>query len=420
MAGRELRAWLVVLSLFITLFLVFGTSVESFGVFVPYLLRHFGWSRTELSFAFTATALVAGVAGLFVGWLLDRVEAALVLSVSAVLSGLAFIAASQANSYESFIACYLILGVGVGGCTMMSCSVVVANWFGERRGLAMGITMMGTSFGGMVLVPAVDYAIRSGGWRFGYQVMAAPIFLILLPLLIFVVRGKPPAVTDEGAAQAAAPVEGLELGEALRTRSFWLISLVYFIYAFVAGSMVVHVIVHLIGIGYKPSSAALTLSAIFLCASAGKIGFGILADKVGGRTALLIDFLIETVGIFLLLGAQSPVILLAFAVLFGLSFEAQLALGPLVTAESLGLKRYGSISGAEFLFVTTGAAIGPLVSGRIFDLTHSYQEAFVLFIGMLVVAGVASMGCLPLSSEQARLQRRTGSGSPLTVPSSAS
>ncbi|SRR5579875_2546694 len=418
MAGRELRAWFVVLSLFMSLFLVFGASVESFGVFVPYLLRHFGWSRTEMSLAFTATASVAGVAGLFIGWLLDRVEAAIVLSVSAALSGLAFIAASQANSYGFFIASYLVLGVGVGGCTMMTCSVVVANWFGERRGLAMGITMMGTSFGGMMLVPAVDYAIRRGGWRFGYEVVAAPIFLILLPLLIFVVRGKPPAAPDAQVAETAPPAEGLELGEALRTRSFWLLSLAYFIYAFVAGSMVVHVIVHLIGIGYKPSSAALAMSVIFLCACVGKIAFGVLADKVGGRTALLIDFTLESLGILLILGARSPALLLGFAVLFGLTFEAQLALCPLVTVESLGLKSFGAISGAEFLFVTTGAAIGPAVSGRIFDVSHSYQEAFVLFIAMLIVGGLASMGCIPLASEQARIQRRSQPRSPATVPAS--
>jgi MFS family permease len=417
MAGRELRAWFVVLSLFMSLFLVFGASVESFGVFVPYLLRHFGWSRTEMSLAFTATASVAGVAGLFIGWLLDRVEAAIVLSVSAALSGLAFIAASQANSYGFFIASYLVLGVGVGGCTMMTCSVVVANWFGERRGLAMGITMMGTSFGGMMLVPAVDYAIRSGGWRFGYQVVAAPIFLILLPLLIFVVRGKPPAAPMRR-SQTAPPVEGLELGDALRTRSFWLLSFAYFIYAFVAGSMVVHVIVHLIGIGYKPSSAALTMSVIFLCASIGKIAFGVLADKVGGRTALLVDFVLESLGILLILGAHSPALLLGFAVLFGLTFEAQLALCPLVTVESLGLRSFGAISGAEFLFVTTGAAIGPVVSGRIFDVSHSYQEAFVLFVAMLIVGGLAATGCVPLSSEQARIQRRSRPQSPATVPAS--
>ena len=421
MTRRELHGWLVVASLFISLFLVFGASVESFGIFVPYLLHHFGWSRTALSLAFTATASAAGFSGLFAGWLLDRIEPAIVLSVSAALAGLAFIGASQANSYPVFILCYLVLGIGVGGCTMMPCSVVVANWFAERqRGLAMGITMMGTSFGGMILVPVVDRAIRAGGWRFGYEVVAAPIFLILLPLLIFVVRGKPRAETQHGGAQAAAPVEGLELSEALKTRSFWLIAIAYFIYAFVAGAMVVHVIVNLIGLGYKPTTAALTMSAIFLCASLGKIAFGVLADRVGSRTALLIDFVIEALGIALVLGAQSPALLVLFAVLFGLTFEAQLALCPLVTAESLGLKRYGSISGILFFFVTSGASIGPLVTGRIFDVTHSYQDAFLLFIVLLIVAAAISLGCLPLTIEQGRFQRRTASGSPLTAPGSAS
>src|SRR5712692_1239179 len=148
MTQRERQGWFIVASLFVTLFLVFGSGYDTGGLFFPQLLKHFGWSRTKLSGLTGALAFSAGLSSPLIGWMLDRFEARVVMVGGAALAALAFVLASQANSFAPMLAAYLVLGVGIGGATLLPCSLVIANWFGARRGLAMGIAIGGTSLGG--------------------------------------------------------------------------------------------------------------------------------------------------------------------------------------------------------------------------------------------------------------------------------
>ncbi|MGH7864498.1 MAG: MFS transporter, partial [Candidatus Binataceae bacterium] len=151
MTQQERQGWTIVASLFVTLLLVFGGGYNTFGVFFTPLLNQFGWSRAQLSTLPSALAISAGFAAPLIGWLLDRVEARIVIAIGAALAGVAYLGASQANSYLPMLACYALLGLGVGGATLLPCSLVVANWFKSNRGLALGVTFAGTSIGGMLM-----------------------------------------------------------------------------------------------------------------------------------------------------------------------------------------------------------------------------------------------------------------------------
>jgi len=139
------RAWIVVAVLFFTLFFIFGSSYKTAGVFFTPVIRTFGWSRARLSTLQTALAIAAGVSAPFIGWMLDRIEARFVMAAGAVIAGCGFVTASLAQSYGAMIAAYLLIGLGVGAATLLPCSMVIANWFGVRRGLAMGLAMAGTA-----------------------------------------------------------------------------------------------------------------------------------------------------------------------------------------------------------------------------------------------------------------------------------
>ncbi len=137
----------MVVSLFFTLFFIFGSGYNTAGVFFTPVIKSFGWSRARLSTLQTALALAAGVSIPLVGWVLDRVEARFVMAAGAVMAGCGFITASLAHSYAAMIAAYLLIGLGIGAATLLPCSMVIANWFGARRGIAMGLAMAGTSVG---------------------------------------------------------------------------------------------------------------------------------------------------------------------------------------------------------------------------------------------------------------------------------
>jgi MFS family permease len=178
------RRWLVAAALFVTLFFIFGSGYNTAGVFFTPVIRSFGWSRARLSTMQTVLAIAAGVSAPLIGWVLDRIEARFVMAAGAVMAGSGFIAAGAAHSYGAMVAAYVLIGLGVGTATLLPCSMVVANWFGQNRGLAMGLTMAGTSAGGMAMTLLSDRIMHLAGWRAGYVMLAAPVLLIVVPMMV--------------------------------------------------------------------------------------------------------------------------------------------------------------------------------------------------------------------------------------------
>lgn len=406
MRTRERQGWLIVASLFVTLLVVFGGGYNTFGVFLPPLVHEFHWSREEVSKLPSVLALAGGFSAPLVGLVLDRLEARFVIVVGALCAGLAFLGASHAHSFHWLAGSYLLLGVGVGCSTLLPCSFVVANWFEERRGLAMGVTFAGTSLGGMIMTLVASHAIAAGGWRLGYLVLALPALLLVAPLVLLTVRSRPPGEKPGGPPRSREDLPGLVVRSALRTRSFWMIAIAQFCFSFAAAGAAAHLIAYLIGLGYAATRAALVMALIFGLTSVGKLAVGVLADRLGGRLALAACFLVAAGGFLLVLGASRVPVLAVCVLLLGLTFGAPLVLVPMVITQSLGLRNFGGIAGLTGMLGTLGAASGPPVAGRIFDATGSYVHAFLLFFGLVVVGAVAATACRSLAREEAALAER--------------
>jgi sugar phosphate permease len=414
MPGQQRRAWIIVAALFFTLFVVWGGGVNTAAVFFTPLLKYFGWSRARLSTLSAAGSLIAALAAPLVGVLLDRIEARIVMVGGAALTAAALLAASRADSYAPLLLANLAIAIGVTASTLLPCQLVVANWFTARRGIAMGVTFAGTSLGGAAMTIVASHAIAGGGWRGGYVVMALPMLVFVIPLLILTVRTRPDA--DGAAAGPGAPVSGaaplaqlpgFEMREAVRTRSFWMLSVAQFFYACAVSGVGLHMVAYLIGAGYTAARAAGALSAIFLVTSVGKLITGGFADRVSPRVVLAVVFAGATAGTVMLLGASRGTLLAGFILLNGTAAGTPLVLLPMVAVESLGLRRLGSILGVSGIFGTIGAAIGPVAAGRIFDLSGSYEVAFLVFAAMWTAAALAIAGCRPLAREQEHLSAAT-------------
>jgi MFS family permease len=253
----------------------------------------------------------------------------------------------------------------------------------------------------MVMVQVAAAAIRAGGWRAGYVALALPILLIAVPLTVVVVRTRPtdkphPAATQQPTEEALSnlpELEGFSLGEAVGMQSFWLVAAATFLFAFTVYGILTQLVVYLVGIGYEPSTAAIVLGLMLGFNAAGKVVFGIVADRIGARVAMAVSFAIIACGIVLLLCSRDGLVLASFLAVYGPAWGAPLALIPLLTIESLGLKHYGSLGGMLRIAEATGAVLGPLTIGRIFDLTNSYRPAFALSILCAIVGMMATLGC---------------------------
>jgi len=395
MNSKQGQNWLVVLALFATLFFVFGSGYNTASVFFTPVLDSFGWSRARLSSLQTALALSAAFSIPAVGWLLDHVQARAVICVGIILTACGFVVAGRATSFDQMALAYVLLGLGLGIGTLLPCSLVVAREFSEQRGRALGITMAGTTSGGMVMTLVANGLIEHAGWRASYIILTLPMLFVSLPLVLMWVRTRPHDPRSQRSELSSKP-PGLDVGEALRTRSFWIIGLVQFCFIFASTGGTLHLIPYLIVIGYDPSRAALILSLTMGLAAIGKITLGYTAERIGSRAALTLNLIMLAIGQTLLLGARNPAMLFAYTAVYGLMSGAPLALVPLMIADSLGLKRFGSLSGLAGIFTTIGAGTGPVAAGLLFDRTASYHTAFELFALVLVVAGCAVTFCRPL------------------------
>jgi MFS family permease len=404
MTTQERRGWLIVASLFIVLLLVFGSGYNTVAVFVPALLRAFPrWSRAQVALLPSVLAFSAGVSVLPIGWLLDRVEARLVMFFGAVASGSAFLIASRADALFPMMAAYLLMGIGISAATVLPASLVLANWFDARRGLAMGVAISGTTVGGMVMTLVASSIILGPGWRIAYVALGLPMIVIVVPLVFLTVRTRPSRMVKLSVADCADRLEGFETPEALHARSFWMIVIANLCFGFAAAGTVAHMVAFLEGVGYKPSSAALAMSTFFGCAALGKVGMGYLADRISARLALTADFAATALAFVMVFDAAHVTVLAVFAAVFGVAAAAPLVLLPLLVAESLGRRRYGVLGALTGIAGTIGATVGPVVAGRIFDITGSYVGAFELFILLDLIGAVAALACRPYTSQGTRV-----------------
>jgi len=258
-----------------------------------------------------------------------------------------------------------------------------------------------------VMAPLVGYTIAKAGWRAGELMLAAPMFVVVTPLVLALVRSRPPEAATRTAAGAEtdgrdlfADVPGLEVAQALRTRSFWMIVAAQFLFPLAGAGAFVHMVAYLSGIGYAATTAALCLSVVMLFATVGQPLMGVVADRIGGRRALALAFALLALSLILLLGASEVMMLVAFVLIFGLIIAGPIVLSPLIVAESLGLKRYGSLMGLVGFPFTLGLAFGPLAAGMIYDLTASYARAFQLCVVISIVGAIASLSCVPAEWER--------------------
>ncbi len=394
MKNAERQAWTVAITLFIALFFLWGGGYNTGPIFLAALLKAFGWSHARAGSIIAGLSLAIGVSAPITGWLLDRIEARFVMGAGALLAVLGLIGAGSSNTFGPLLASVIVLGIGLGASTWLAASLIIVNWFPGRRGMALGLVTFGMESGGMVMTFTVGSMIAAYGWRIGYFTVAVPALLIVVPLLLFLVRTRPANASFESVAAEAEALPGYEVGEALKTRAFWMLALAELSFGLVAGGTFHHLVAYLEGLNYSLHSATLVVSIVLGLAAAGKVAMGALGDRIGGKNALAIGFAMIAVATLTLLNAQQPAMLGLWLLITGIAGASPVALVPLVTAEILGLKRFGTLFGWLGFALTFGLFVGPMLVGWITDRTGSYTAGFELCGFICLIGGVASFLCV--------------------------
>jgi MFS family permease len=344
------------------------------------------------------------------GKLLERHNIRVVMTICTAMMTVSFIMFSQCRTLPQFYIASIFLGIGSAGSHIIPVSMMITNWFIDRRGLAMGIVFSATGIGGLIFNPLADWIIVNYSWQMAYAVLGAAIGLASIPTAIFIVRARPSekGLAPYGAGKAGADEaaqEGVTAAGAFRTASFWMLALLILFIAIANMGVLHHIVPYLTDLGMSSGTAASLMSLHMGMLVLGKIFVGGVADRIG----LVKSYVTCTVGLMiaiaLLFGAKVFWIAVVFNILFGLTIAVRTVLPPLMTSSSLGPKHFAVIYGFLNIFTTLGSAVGVPLSGFIYDWTKSYHMAFAIYIGLCVVAAVAGIVALsraPMKSRAAR------------------
>ena len=385
MGGRVSRSdWLVVLAC-LGCQIGMGTGGYVFPVFLKPVTEDLGWSRTAYALANPIMSTTVALVGPLVGWLSDRRGPRIVLVSGSLLMSLALGAAGYVQTPAQFYAVALGIGIGVACLGDLPTGAAIASRFRDRRGLALGIVYIGSNIGG-ALVPLVALALASGAsWRTAFTGIGAGLWVILLPLALSV--GPSPATDD-----SADNDQTFSWREAIRQRDFWLLFWVLFAFYLYRLGLNTHLVAFLSDLGYSSLEAAGSFSLTLALGIAGKLFAGALADRIGARPAVLGNFSLIAIASLLLLMPTVRGVLPLFLIVHGVAVAAEDVVIPLIVAQRFGSEHLGRVYGLLLLALIPGGTLGPIVAGRVFDLTGSYMPVFTAF----ALANITAVAALAL------------------------
>jgi MFS family permease len=378
-------------------------AYNSFGIFFEPVLTDFGWTSAIISGGFSLSWIVQGVLGIVMGRLNDRLGPRVVLAISGFLVGLGYLLMSQVGAvWQLYLFYGVIIGAGMGGSWVPIVSTI-ARWFAKRRSLMTGIVLSGVSIGTLVGAPVANRLISAYGWRMSYIIMGGIVLGVVVLAAQFLRRDPTQARQksysgSEGQKQEpVSETHSFFLREAVRARQFWLTSGMFFCLGFCVYTIIVHIVFHAIGLGISSTSAADILATAGGLSIVGRIVLGSAGDRFGNRRVFVIGFILIAATLFWLVPAKEAWGLYLFAAAFGLAFGGCITSQSPLVAGLFGLSSHGLILGViNLLGFTLGAAVGPLIAGHIFDITGSYQLAFIVTAATGVVGLILTVLLKPI------------------------
>ena len=261
-----------------------------------------------------------------------------------------------------------------------------------------GIAVSGVGAGTLIMPLAVNWLISSYGWRTSYMLIGITVFVLIVLIAQFLKRdpgqiGLLPYGQSELTGTGDSQTVGFSLSEVVRSLPFWLFWLALFLCSVSVGSVMAHIVIYTIGLGIPATSAVVILAVIGGLGIVGRFVMGSSSDRIGNKRALIICFMLVSATFFWLLVSRELWMLYLFAVVFGFSYSAVHALLSPTTAWLFGLRSHGVIFGCIMLSGTMGMATGPVLTGYIFDITGSYQLAFLIF-ALINIIGLILILCL--------------------------
>ena len=384
------RGWPVVASAMLGIGL--GLSPVPFytiGILAPQLVHAFGWGFAAVMGGLPITSIAVMGASPLVGVLADRFGVRRIAIGSLALFGLSFMAFALSNgSLILFYANWGLMALLGAGTLPITWTRGVNNAFDRRKGLALGLSLLGTGIFGYLVKPFTAWVIAGWGWRAAYMAIGALPLVIALPAAILGFRDVGPR------ASKATPAPGLDFWPAVRSWRFWVLAIAFLPISFAVGGPIPNMENILKLAGFAPGQIVSLASLIGLSVIGGRVVGGWLLDRIWAPAVAVVLIGAPAVGCWLL--AHGPVgygLTATSIVLIGFAAGVEYDLMAFMTARYFGMRRYASIYGALYGFFAAGAGFAPVIFGAAFDRSGSYAQPLMLS-SVLLLVGVALLLCL--------------------------
>lgn len=358
----------------------------------PYIIpvtSEFGWTREQFTWAFTLAILFQALMSVPLGMLVDRIGARKLGLAGIVLVCLAFTALGSATAdlgrWYGLWAIITIVALPVQATVWTS---AVASRFNTSRGMALAVTLCGASIAQFAMPSLATALIGSFGWRTAFVWHGLIWLALVLPFVFFAFRGAHDVASAR--AEAAPVLDGMRFWDGLRSSIYLRLLLASLFFTFTVVALNFQFMPLLSDWGIAPTRAAALASLIGLSSIIGRLTIGWLIDHfrashVGGAV-----FLLPIISVLLLLqGDGSGWTPFMVAILLGFTLGAEVDVLVYLTTRYFGLKNFGALYGGLLGALSIGTALGPLVASRIFDRTQSYDQFFLIALGLLVAASLS-------------------------------
>jgi MFS family permease len=398
---RVFYGWVIVAVAFVTM--AIGVNARTaFSLLLPPIIDEFGWDRGATAAAFSFGFILAAVLSPLLGRWMDRFGPRVVIEAGIACVALGLYAARYiAAPWQLYATLGVLVGAGSVCLSYTGQACYLPNWFVRRRGLAMSIAFSGVGAGSIVLFPALQGLIDAFGWRSACTALAIVVLVLLVPLNLLLRRrpqelGLHPdgdaAAPPRPAAQTAPSGDDWTLATAIRTPIFWWMSLAYASGLYAWYAVQVHQTRYLVEIGFSGQYAAWALGFVSLAGVPGQIALGHLSDRVGREWVWIIGqagFIICYASLLALERAPLPALLWLMVLAQGFIGYGLTSVVGAIPAEHFHGRHFGAIFGAIMGIGIAGGALGPWVTGLVYDWSGSYAPGFAAALGCCVVSVLA-------------------------------
>lgn len=352
-----------------------GVGMWSVVVVLPAVQADFGIARGEASMPYTFAMIGFAAGGVLIGRLTDRFGIMLPVLCGGLIMGLGYVLAGLAPNIWVFAIVHGVLIGMLGSAAVFGPLMAhISLWFNRQRGIAVAICACGNYIAGAIWPQIVRFGLESVGWRTTHLLIAAAVVVLMTPLALLL-RRAPPA-EPAPAAGAARQTHVGDLG--LSPNALMVVLAVAGIGCCVAMAMPqVHIVAYCADLGYGVARGSEMLSLMLAFGIVSRVASGYIADRIGGLATLLLGSALQGLALLLFLTSDALTPLYIFSILFGLFQGGIVPSYAIIVREYFAAGEAGMRVGIALMATLIGMALGGWMSGVIYDLTQSYQAAFV-------------------------------------------